>query len=382
MLAKAPDGSVWFMSFAVGTIWHVSGGQAVGQPLPRRRSSDSVRVLALYGAKDRLWLGGAFGLATIVNGRFSYAPIRGIERDDAIEAIAEDSTGTLWTVVWEGSRSRLRRLRDGEWKDFRDAPGLPVHRCRVAFADSKGRVWFAFDSEAVVVENDLFHPYSASDGLPAGKILAIAEDRLGHIWVGGEGGMSRFDGGRLRTATKQNGIPGDLVSAIAEDEDGFLWIAGPLGIVRVAPAELEKALEQPSYRMQTLLLDMTDGLPGAPSADTGPRVTKTPDGRLWFATTDGIAVVDPGRLPINRAPPPVVVQSITAGNQNFSASPNLRLRAGIRNVEIAFAALSFSIPERVRFRYKLEGYDDDWRVQEPSVRPLTRICRRGTIVSA
>ena len=220
----------------------------------------------------------------------------GLEPDDAIEAIAEDSTGTLWTVVWEGSRSRLRRLRDGEWKDFRDAPGLPVQRCRVAFADSKGRVWFGFDSEAVVVENDLFHRYSASDGLPAGKILAIAEDRLGHIWVGGEGGISRFDGRRFRTATKKNGIPGDLVSAIAEDEDGFLWIAGPLGIVRVALAELEKALEQPSYRMQTLLLDMTDGLPGAPSADMGPRVTKTPDGRLWFATLDGIAVIDPHRL--------------------------------------------------------------------------------------
>jgi hypothetical protein len=113
------------------------------------------------------------------------------------------------------------------------------------------------------------------------------------------------------------------------------------------------------------LLDTTDGLPGPPLDGRWPSVAKTPDGRLWFATTDGIAVIDPRRLPMNRARPPVVIQSVTAGNQNFPASSDLRLRAGIRNVEIDFAALSFSVPERVRFRYKLEGYDDDWRGPVP-----------------
>jgi signal transduction histidine kinase/ligand-binding sensor domain-containing protein len=362
MLTTAPDGVVWFTNFAAGTAWHVVGGRAVPGGLPQGRLSDPLSILALYAAKDRLWFGGSFGLATMKNGKISYTPVPGLQSNDLVEAITEDSSGSLWTVVWGGSRSRLRRFRNGEWKDLPDTPDLPIYRCRVAFADSKGRVWLGFESgEVAVVENELFHLYKTSDGLPPGKILAIANDRSGHIWVGGEGGISRFDGRSFRTVTKRNGLPEDRVSAIAEDDQGFLWIAGPLGILRVAGTELEKALAQSSYRMQTLLLDTTDGLPGLPAAGLWPLVTKTPDGRLWFATTDGIAVIDPQRLPMNRAPPPVVIQSVTAGNQSFFASPNLRLRAGIRNIEIAFAALSFSVPERVRFRYKLEGYDDEWR---------------------
>ena len=361
MLATAPDGVVWFTNFAAGSTWHVVGGRAVGGELPPRRVR--ISILALYAAKDRLWFGGNFGLATMTKGKISYVPVPGLRPNDSVEAITEDSSGTLWTVVWGGSRSRLRRFRNGEWKDLPDTPDLPIYRCRVAFADSNGRVWLGFESgEVAVVENDLFHRYTASDGLPPGRIFAIANDRSGHIWVGGEGGISRFDGRGFRTVSKKNGIPGDLVSAIAEDEDGFLWIAGSQGIVRVSEAELDKALAEPSYHMQTLLLDTTDGLPGLPTAGLWPvPVTKTPDGRLWFATTDGIAVVDPQHLPINRAAPPVVIQSVAAGDQDFPASSDLHLRAGIRNVEIAFAALSLSVPERVRFRYKLEGYDDDWR---------------------
>jgi signal transduction histidine kinase/ligand-binding sensor domain-containing protein len=362
MMATAPDGLVWFTNYAGGVTWHIAAGRALGELIPRRTPSEPVRTLSLHAAKDRLWLGGGFGLATITNGKFSYVPVPGLRPDDSVEAITEDSSGTLWTVVWGGNRSRLRRRRNGEWKDFPDMPELPFNRCRVAVADSKGRVWFGFESgEVAVVENEWFHVYKTSDGLPPGKILAIASDRTGHTWVGGEGGISRLDGRGFKPVTKKNGIPEDLVSAIAEDDDGFLWIAGSRGIVRVAEAELERAFAQPSYHMQTLLLDTTDGVPGPPIAGLWPSAAKTPDGRLWFATTDGIAVVDPRRLPINRAPPPVVIQSVAAGNQSFPASSALHLRAGSRNVEITFAALSFSVPERVRFRYKLEGYDDDWR---------------------
>lgn len=362
ILTTGPDGLVWFTDYAADATWHVAGGRAIFERIPRRTPSDPVRTLSLYAAKDRLWVGGGFGLATITNGKFAYISVPGLQPSDSVEAITEDSSGTLWTVVWGSNRPRLRRMRGGGWKDFPDAPDLPVSHCRVAVGDSRGRVWFGFESgEVAVIENESFHLYKTSDGLPQGRVFAIAKDRSGHILVGGEGGISRFGGRGFRTVAKKNGLPEDLVSAIAEDDDGFVWIAGSRGIVRVSEAELEKALAQPSYRMQTLLLDTADGLPGLPTAGQWPSVTKTPDGRLWFATADGIAMVNPRRLPANRAAPPVVIQSVAAGDRSFPASSDLHLRAGSRNVEIAFAALSFSVPERVRFRYKLEGYDDDWR---------------------
>jgi signal transduction histidine kinase len=179
--------------------------------------------------------------------------------------------------------------------------------------------------------------------------------------VAGEGGLSQFDGRGFVTLTKENGLPGSSVSGILEDDGGAVWIAGELGIIRVKPQELQNAFKSSSYRMQRLLLDTTDGLPGLPSQEEPfPSAAKSADGRLWFAATDGIAIIDPRRLPMNTVPPPVVIQRVTADNRIAAIAPQLHFPPKLRNLEIAFAALSFSVPERVLFRYKLEGYDSDW----------------------
>lgn len=213
----------------------------------------------------------------------------------------------------------------------------------------------------MVYDKDRFRQYSGSDGLPRGRVLSITADRAGHVWIGGEGGFSHFDGQRFVVFTKENGLPGNSVSAVLEDDDGSLWIAGERGIVRVRPQEVQHALQSSSYRMQRLLLDTTDGLPGLPPQEEPfPAATKSVDGRLRFATTDGIAVIDPRRLPMNTLPPPVVIQTVKADNRNFAVSPELHFAPKVRNLEIGFAALSFSVPERVLCRYKLEGYDSDW----------------------
>jgi signal transduction histidine kinase len=197
--------------------------------------------------------------------------------------------------------------------------------------------------------------------LPAGKVLSITGDRAGHIWIGGEGGLSQFAGGHFITLTRENGLPGNSVSAVLEDDDGSLWIAGELGIIRVRPQELQTAFQSRSHRMQRLFLDTTDGLPGLPQQEEPfPTATKSADGRLWFTTTDGIAAIDPRRIPMNTVPPPVVIQTVTADKRKFTIAPELHFPPKVRNLEIGFAALSFSIPERVLCRYKLEGYDTDW----------------------
>jgi ligand-binding sensor domain-containing protein len=286
----------------------------------------------------------------------------GIADEATVEAITTDSSDNLWVVVWETDKSRVMRVRNGIWTDFRDSSGLPNHRCRILFGDALGRVWLGFESgEVAVYENGGFHRYSVSDGLPPGRILTIAGDRAGRVWVGEEGGLSRFDGHRFAKLTKENGLPGSSASAVVEDNDGFLWIAGDLGIIRVSPKELEKALRSSSYRMQRLFLDTSDGLPGLPRQEAPfPTATKAADGRLWFATSDGIAVIDPARLSMNVVPPPIRIQMVKADNRTFAISPELHFRPKVRSIDIGFAALSLSVPERVRFRYKLEGYDTDW----------------------
>ncbi len=360
-LTATRDGTVWIINYAEDLVQHFAGGRIVSQTLAPYSRSDSTRVLSLFSDNDRIWLGGSFALAEGMNGKFSYVHLPGRGEKPQVEAITTDSLGSLWIVVWEGGKSHVERLRNKTWTEFRSSPTLPNGRCRILFGDALGRVWLGFESgEIVVYENESFQRYSTSDGLTAGKTLSITE-QAGHVWVSGAGGLSRLEGHRFATLTKENGLPGNSVSAVLKDDDGFFWIAGELGIVRVGPQEVQKAFKLSSYQMQGLFLDTTDGLPGLPTQqEPFPTATKSADGRLWFVTTDGIAVIDPRRLPMNIAPPPVVIQKVKADNQTLSVSRELHIGPKIRNLEIGFAALSLSVPERVLLRYKLEGYDTDW----------------------
>ncbi len=361
-LTSTRDGTVWIVNSADNLVQRFLGGRIVSQRLPPYSRSDSTRILSLYSDKnDRVWLGGSFNLAEGIHGKFSFVRVPGLPDYSTVQAITSDSSGSLWIADWERDKSRVERLRNGAWTDFNSSPELPNYRCGALFGDAAGRVWLGFDGEVAVYENDRFHRYSIPDGLPPGRVLSISNDRAGHVWVGGEGGLSRFDDRRFVTVTRENGLPGASASAVLEDEDGFLWVAGALGVIRVSPQELEKALKSSSYRMQTLFLDTTDGLAGLPLQGAPfPTATKAADGRLWFATTDGIAVIDPRRLPVNVAPPPIVIQTVKADDRPCAISPVLHFPPRVRIVEIGFAALSLSVPERVLFRYKLEGYDTDW----------------------
>jgi signal transduction histidine kinase/ligand-binding sensor domain-containing protein len=361
-LTTTRDGKVWIYNYARDLIQHFLGGRIINQTLLPYSPSDSTRVLSVYSDKDRVWLGGSFSLAEGIGGRFSYVRVPGFSLGNTVEAITSDSSGDLWIVIWEGSKSSVKRLRKGTWTDFRNRPDLPNGRCRILFGDARGRVWLGFETgDVAVYENDRFRRYSTSDGLPPGKVLSITGDSAGYVWVAGEGGLSQFDGQRFVTLTKENGLPGSSVSAVLEDGDGYLWIAGELGIIRVTRQEVQNALRSSSYQMQRLFLDTTDDLPGLPALEEPfPAATKSAGGRLWFATTDGIAMIDPRRLPMNAVPPPVVIQTVTADNRRFPISPKLRLPPKVRNLEIGFAALSLSVPERVLCRYELEGYDTDW----------------------
>src|SRR5258705_10948827 len=284
-----------------------------------------------------------------------------------VHAIARDARGNLWITVWGGDKGGgVLRLRDGNWTDFRNRVNLPQYRCRVLYGEPVGRLWLGFeDGEVAVHENEEFHVYSSRDGLPGGRVLAITRDRAGNFWIGSEGGLSHFDHGHFVTLTKTNGLPGNSVSGIVEDDEGFLWLGGALAILRVSSQELEKALLSPSYRMQGASFDATDGLRGLPrQREPFPTAIRSTDGRLWFSTSEGVAVIDPRDLPKNIVPPPVTIEALKADDQTLTPSSGLRLRPRTRHLQFEYAALSLTAPEPVQFRFKLEGYDDDWRGPE------------------
>ena len=364
-VASTSDGSVWLVSYTSDIVQRVRQGRITTSKLPAYSRSDTTRILSLYAdGNSSIWLGGSFGLAEGAEGNFSFIKVPGLENGAMVHAIARDAGGTLWITVWGGDKGGgVLRLRDGHWTDFRNRVHLPQYRCRVLYGDPLGRLWLGFeDGEVAVHENEEFHVYSSKDGLPGGKVLAITRDRAGTIWIGSEGGLSRFHHGRFVTLTKKNGLPGNSVSGIAEDDEGFLWVAGALAVLRVSSQELEKALLSPSYQMQGASFDATDGLRGLPrQREPFPTAIRSTDGRFWFSTSEGVAVIDPRHLPKNIVPPPITIEAVKADDRTLTPFSGLSLRPRTRNLQFEYAALSLTAPEHVQFRYKLEGYDDDWR---------------------
>jgi signal transduction histidine kinase len=203
--------------------------------------------------------------------------------------------------------------------------------------------------------------FSVSDGLTVRSIRVFAEDKTGNVWVGGQGGLVKFDHDRFRSLSRSNGLPAQSVSGLTEDDDGYWWIACDAGVVRIRAEELEHALSDPAYRASYELFDLLDGLPARPVVQPMPILAKTVDGRIWVATGNGIAYIDPRRIPKNPVRPPVRVESVKVNGKEMAPNDGLVLSPGSNDLEIDYTALSFTIPERVRFKYKLEGHDSDWK---------------------
>jgi PAS domain S-box-containing protein len=273
--------------------------------------------------------------------------------------LAADRLGTLW--VGNGARSLLV-LKKGRWERFETPPAVAEKRARVTFTDANGRVWFGFtDNTILVIDGPNVRTFSAKDGIQVGSVIAIT-GQGGHIWVGGKGGLAIWEGDRFRTVVPADSDAFHSVSGVQENSGGDLFLSEQRGVVFISATEISKILKDPSARVQYQVFDVHDGLPG-PVQQTSPYPTTVQgtDGRTWFSTSAGVAWIDPAHIPRNLLPPPVVIRSITANGVRYSSSAGLKLLPRTRDLTIDYTALSLAIPERVRFRYKLEGSDAQWQ---------------------
>src|SRR5262249_45305489 len=264
--------------------------------------------------------------------------------------------------IWFCDRfTGIRRYRDGKLESFEDIPGMGKKRAVSAHSDKDGRIWLGFlEGGVAVYQNGRFDFYTEKDGIAGGSVKAIYGDKSGKVWFGADRGLSRFENGRFVTFNAKNGLPGIQISGILEDEAGSLWLAVGSGIVRVQSAEFDKAAADPSYRIEYKFYTAADGLRGAPLQLGYPAAVRAVDGKLWFTTSEGVAMMDPSRSVESSMPPPVLIEAVTTGKKTFEAVSNSSFPPENRKYQIDYTALSFIAPEKVRFRFKLEGFDRDW----------------------
>ena len=283
----------------------------------------------------------------------------------AITAIAGDYHGGLWLQLWANpSDYGLVHLVNGKviqaipWKDLGAEPGAGL------VVDPDGGVWtglfhggFDYIEAGQIRRLQLIGPVAGSR-----NVFNLYRARDGALWIAGEAGLARFTNGRTATLTTANGLPCDVVHWMIDDDVSSYWLFTARGLARVARSELEAWIADPKRKIQPTVFDSADGVPlvGMLGPDR-PHVTKSTDGRIWFENGNKVMVIDPSNIGLNTIPPPVHIEQITADGKTYDARPGLRLPALVRNVTIDYTALSLAAPGKVRFRYKLEGQDPDWR---------------------
>jgi ligand-binding sensor domain-containing protein/signal transduction histidine kinase len=350
-LAAGPDGSIW-----------------ASTPVGINRIDGEHRELYLNGATgvalsvdlgNTLWAGTNRGVMRMKNEKWSDVPMpTGVHLQD-VTAISGDHEKGVWLF---DMRKGLYRWANGQIEDFSAEPSLKGKSIFAAGADSRGKVWFGLSEGGVVVfDGSRFHSYSESDGLAGGSVNTIHIDDQGAVWIGTERGLSRFDGPRFATWNITNGLPGERVLWILSDRGGRIWLGYSTGVACISKSELDQAEQDRSHSVAYTFLDDGDGLKGNPDRGWQAPAVRASDGKLWFRTSEGVAVIDPQDLTRNLVAPPVDVERVVADGAVVDAGQPVRLRPLTKEVEIDYTAPSLAEPRKVWFRYKLEGFDSDWR---------------------
>ena len=300
----------------------------------------------------------ANGLAWLRDGRF----VRSTAPGENIFSIAEDVAGSFWLSDREIGLIHLRpdgtHIETISWDKMRMGPAVSV-----AVDTARGGLWLASS------HGDLWHfkngqiqeRYGSRDGLGEGEVRDVQVDADGAVWISTEIGLSRLKDGKISTLSSKNGLPCDTVHWKREDEDHAIWLYTACGLVRLAPSELVTWTKQPNHQVKFTLYDNSDGVENLSiNGYYTPYVAKASDGRLFFATPAGLALINTRSLASNKLPPPVHIEQLTADGKDYPMSGLVSLPPLVRNIRIDYTALSFVDPRKVQFRYKLEGYDNEW----------------------
>jgi ligand-binding sensor domain-containing protein/signal transduction histidine kinase len=350
-LAAGPDGSIW-ASTSIG-VQRLDGEH-------RDVGLTDTRTSALHVDRtNTVWVGTDRGIARMHDGQWRYLPMPAGLRLTAVTAMTGDDEKGVW---FADARQGLYRWINGRVTDFSDDPLFTGQSVRAAQADAAGRVWFGFYEGGVVYfDGDRFHAYSKRDGLAGGSVNAVHIDDTGTVWIASERGLSRLDDQRFVSWNRANGLPGERVQWILTDSGDRIWLGYSTGVAWLTRAELDKAARDSSYRVAFQFLDEADGLKGNPDRRWQSAAVRARDRSLWFRTSEGVAIIDSEHMARNLVAPPVQIERMVADAAGVDIMRPVRLRPLTRNVEIDYTALSLAEPRNVRFRYKLEGFDAEWR---------------------
>jgi signal transduction histidine kinase/ligand-binding sensor domain-containing protein len=310
-LTSAKDGSLWFFQ---GIVSQFRNGEM------RRLSDLRLNSRASYTDRQgRIWLGmSGGGLAKFEDERLEYIMPDGKIPQSDIVCFTESRDGTLWIGTFG---SGLLSLKDGHIRQF-----------------------------------------TSRDGLTHEVIESLYADMENNLWIGTNGGgLNRLRDGKFTAYTSKQGMFDDVAFTILEDDKKNLWMGSERGVYRVSKEQFDLIDSGKIRTLVSVSFGTPDGMKSTNVVGhTQHAGLRTRDGRLWFGTVKGVSVIDPNNIKLNRVPPPVYIDSAVINKKSLVLNRRNEINPGSGELEFSFSVLSFLVPERVKVRYRLDGFDKEW----------------------
>jgi signal transduction histidine kinase/sugar lactone lactonase YvrE len=345
---------VWFAPASGGLYWfrdrHVGAVRSLGNDV----------IYSITGDADGLLVGRQRGGITRVRpSGDTFLTETFTERDGLAQNQVLAVYRTRDGAVWAGTLSRgVSRLKDGAFTTYTTVEGLASNTVTAILETADGAIWFATPNGASVKSSAGWRRYSTADGLPSNDINTLFEDSARTVWLGTAAGLAVIHDNRVQS---QQGVPALLrasVLGLAEDPLGGLWIAATNHVLRV---DRDKLLRGTLGADDMREFGAADGLLEAEAIKRQRILTADSRGRVWLSTNGGLVMADPRRVTAAAMAPALVeVEDVSADGRRFERTATITIPPRPDRITFGFAALSLSVPDRVRFRYRLDGFDHDW----------------------
>lgn len=357
---------VWIGTYG-GGLNHFRNGVFTHYTMQSGLSDDVVRSL-LQDRSGALWIGTiGGGVNRLKNGKMTTFTTKNGLSNDFVWSLVQDQSGVLWMGTEGGG---LNRYSNGKFTAFTTQHGLSSDFVRVILEDrtTKNALWIGtYGGGLNYFQNGVFTHYTTQNGLSNNFIRSLLQDSSGALWIGTQGGgLNRFKDGKFTVFRTENGLFDDGAWCILEDDFGYLWMSCNKGIYRVAKADLNAFADGKLKYIPCKAFGVADGMKSVECNAGYPSGWKTPDGRLWFPTMVGALEVSLSNYSYtNPLAPPIIIESVKAtDSDNESATVNIHAAATlapeVQKFEFHYTATSLLAPEKVKFKYMLEGYDNAW----------------------
>jgi len=354
-LARDGAGGAFAASGCRG-LFHVEGSGTIRPvPLPRRSHGGREPPCGISldpAPDDSVWVRSGSSLFRLRRSRLDLELVTdALPFDEG--PIAANPDGTVWVASRDGSV----RLLSSQGRVLREV-GLPAPLMSASLGPDRS-LWLGGDGEVFRVGAEAVDRIGPAANVPRGLVRDVRAEPDGTVWIGTYGGgVGRLRAGRVVRFTADQGLPDNAVSRILDDGRGRMWISTNRGIAVVARAELDAVADGRARALDAVVLGTERGVAeanfGSPAGFAGA------DGRLWFGTIAGAVSVDAGAFPFNAAPPNVRIEEIRADDRPLPLGPTVRVPPLTGRLRLSFSAVSPLHPERMRFRFRVEGLDADW----------------------